>query len=237
MKRLIYSSVVLASALLFAGDLHGKDALYHWSFDEGKGNSAMESKGKLKAALSNPSKNTFWTNGKKGSGIRIKGIKGKRPVGGAILPLSNALFMKNFTLEIWVRFDKGIRAGTFRDIIANGGEKGPGFRLTYWLYGLKVISGNGKKVASTGSGRLNILPDVWNMIVMTYNGKKVEIFWNGQKVCSQNFVLTKGNNKVSIGSFGYGYAYPVEGTVDEFRYYDHVRTEKEIIESYRNNML
>lgn len=237
MKRLFYSSMVLTGVLLAAGDLYGKDAVYHWCFDEGQGNVSVESKGKLKATLADPTKKTTWTGGKKGNALHVKGIKGVKGVGAAVLPLKGDLFMKEFTLEIWTRFDDGIRPGAFRDIIANGGEKGPGFRLTYWLRGLRVISGDGKKIASAASEKLNILPGVWNMIVMTYNGKKVEIFLNGQKVCSSDFVLTKGHNKVSLGSFGYGYAYSMEGALDEFRYYDYVRTNKEIIESYQKNLL
>ena len=236
MKHPIYSRLVLGS-IISAGAAYCAEPVYQWSFEEGEGTTAADSKCKVKVPLINFPENTRWVNGKRGTGVQIKRAEGKKKAGGLAMPLSPELFMKPFTLEFWVRFDDGIPRGTFRDMVGNGGDKGPGFRLTYWLQGLKVVSGDGKKVVTVGSGKLNILPDVWNMVAMTYDGGKIELFLNGEKVCSEKIQLTRGNKKLSLGSFGYGFAYPVEGTIDEFCYYDYAKTGEEIIQAYQKNML
>lgn len=230
-------TLLLACGVILADTVCGAEPLYQWKFDEGEGTTAMDSKGKLKAPLIDSPASTRWVNGKRGSGIQIKRAQGKKRVGGLALPLPPDLFMKPFTIELWVRFDDGIPRGTFRDIVGNGGDKGPGFRLTYWLQGLKVISGDGKNIIHAGSGKLNILPDVWNLVTMTYDGGKIELFLNGEKICSEKIQLTSGNKKLSLGSFGYGYAYPLEGAVDEFCYYDHVKPAEEIIQTYQKDIL
>ena len=139
------------------------------------------------------------------------------------------IFTGPFTLELWVKFDDNVRYQNSRQIAGNGGDCGPGFRLAYWYNRYWVITGDGKKMISAESSRNLIVPKgQWLHLALTYQGTDVVLYMNAKEVLRRKMTLTLGVPALTIGCFRNGFAYPLNGAVDEIAIYNTALKEDEI---------
>lgn len=100
-----------------------------------------------------------------------------------------------------------------------------------------VIYANDNKSYVMVTGTTNIKKDIWQHIAVSWDGKKVNLYYNGQLESSQNFKhqiqVTNGN--LYIGA--YKWVYPnasFKGSIDNVRIYNRSLTTEEIQELYNN---
>jgi hypothetical protein len=174
--------------------------------------------------------------GKSGSAMHFSGVSTPRNSSGGIKIANHKIdFTEPFTVKMWIKLDKKVDFHEFKDIIGNTiSDRGPGFRLTLF-YGMLIFrSGDGKKYwnCSTNSSKIVIPLDKWFLLAITYDGTTAAIFLNGEKVAEKKMTITPGLDYISVGSYHFGYAYPMTGTIDELKIYDQAQTELEIGAEY-----
>ncbi len=173
-----------------------------------------------------------------GKALYIGGGYKNNKAGGASTSIEPTTFTKPFTIDLWLKLDDKIDYKMFRDIVGNGADKGPGFRLTYYYNQLRVITGDGTTHQAAVVGTKIIIPkEEWFFITMTYSGSELAIYINGKEAMKKEITLTAGKKMFSFGSYKGGMAYPLKGALDNVRIYDKVLDQAEIVAIYEKEVI
>ena len=239
MKISFFKGMVICAALItfnLTGTVTATEPLYKWDLDKWNGNQSRSGKSIIK--MIGKSEVCRRTEGIRGQAVHCSGdYESRRHNGGLITTVKPETFTAPFALELWVRFDDKINYRNSRHIAGNGGDRGPGFRLAYWYNQFWVISGDGKKMISAESPRTLVVPkDQWLHLVLTYRNEEVTLYMNAKEILRKKMTLTLGSPTLTIGSFRSGFAYPLNGAVDEIKIYNTALKEDEIIDHFEKGM-
>ena len=234
-KGMVVCAVLISSHL--TGPVTATEPLYKWDLDEWNGYQSRSGKTIIK--MIGKSEVCKQTQGVSGQAVHCSGdYESSRHNGGLITTVKPETFTAPFTLELWVKFDDKINYRNSRQIAGNGGDRGPGFRLTYWYNQFWVISGDGKKMISAKSPRTVVVPkDQWLHLVLTYQEDEVVLYMNAKEILRKKMTLTLGSPTLTIGSFRSGFAYPLNGTVDEIKIFNTALKEDEIIDHFEKGSI
>ena len=145
------------------------------------------------------------------------------------------------SIELWIKFDESYNRRKTYELVSNTlGDRGKGFRLRISWGKIGIFSGEGGANGKTWgafskSARQIIKPGIWYHIAGTYDGSVFKIYLDGVLVgeSAENLDLTKGGDDIYIGSYKSGYAYGMEGIVDEVKLYNRPLSESEIFNHYK----
>ena len=232
MKK-IFSLIVISAAMsLAAGE---RQAVAGWSFDQLDEGRFVSADGKYKASVMRSDKVSV-VPGKLGNAVSIHG-KYRGSQAGALTVKNFAFdFSRPFTAEVLVKFDAGIGRQLRREIFSMAdGERGPGVRFSYYYEALHFATGDGKEARTVRTGStFSVTPDVWHLLTVTCDGKKVVIYCDGVPAVEKELVILPARKEetLSIGSYKNGLAYPLQGAVDDLKFYDFCKTPAQAAERY-----
>lgn len=207
-----------------------------WDFDRMENGIAVSADGKYQAKIIR-SGHVATVPGKLGNAVRIGGKYKGNQAGALSVKNFKFDFTRPFTVEIVVRFDEKIERKQRREIFSMADtEHGPGIRFSLYYDSLEVSTGDGKKTNQlrTSNSILQVSPDQWHLQTITGNGKKLTIYYDGVQAAEKEMKImpAKKTKFLSIGSYKNGLAYPLNGAVDELRFYDFCKTPAQIAERY-----
>ena len=232
MKTIFILTVISASMFLAAGE----QPVVGWDFDQLENGAAVSLDGKQKAAVVR-SEHVAEVPGKLGKAVSIRGeYKGSRA--GALTAKDFKFdFSKPFTAEVLVKFDGGIDRKLRREIFSLAdAEHGPGIRFSLYYSALEFSTGDGKKkdVVRTAGSTLTVTSEQWHLLTVTYDGKKITLYCDGVAAAEKEMTIQPAvkTKSLSIGSYKNGLAYPLQGSVDDIRFYDVCKTPEQVSERY-----
>jgi len=133
-----------------------------------------------------------------------------------------------FTLEAWIKFDGGSSIKTIVGKKTAGGET-LGYAFYVNFYGTEdnklIFEGTNSYVSSTGTIPLN----TWTHVAVTYDQSNVTFYINGTASGGGTVNLQSSSNPIAVGSFGGGSYFFFDGSIDEIRIWDDIRTNNEIL--------
>lgn len=232
MKKLFFLTAIFAAVALAAGE---RQAVAGWSFDQPEEGRFVSADGKYTASVTQSEK-VAAVPGKLGNAVSIHG-KYRGGQAGALTVKDFPLdFSRPFTAEVLVKFDPGIGRKQRREIFSRtDGERGPGIRFSYYYDALELAAGDGKAVRSVRTGSaFCVTPDVWHLLTVTYDGTNVVLYCDGIPAAEKELAILPPQKMeaLSIGSYKNGLAYPLQGSVDDLRFYDFCKTPAQAAERY-----
>lgn len=239
----MWRNITAAAAVLAvcAGALAAADGppVGAWRFDEGEGGSVADATSNGRSAtIMNQGRGVRWVEGRRGKAIEFTGgdpnARGK--AGCVRIPDTGGLdFTKGLTVELWVKFTKIDRPNTYELVSNTFADRGKGFRLILSWLSLRLKSGEGGAGKTWGAGskpaKTKIEPGVWYHVAATYDGSAYRVYLDGLEVAASEsgLTMTPGRPVTYIGSYSGGYAYGLDGVVDDVRIYDYPRTPRQIL--------
>ena len=230
-KESIIKIAITAALSLAAGEVPAAS----WSFDKLEEGRFVSTDGRYEASVTQSEK-VAAVPGKLGGAVSIHG-KYRGGQAGALTVKDFPLdFAKPFTAEVLVKFDAGIGRKLRREIFSmTDGERGPGIRFSYYVGALDLSTGDGKTMKSVRTGAaFSVTPDVWHLLTVTYDGKKVVLYCDGIPVGEKELTILPARKMeaLSIGSYKNGLAYPLQGVIDDLGFYDFCKTPAQTAERY-----
>ena len=227
--------VTALSAVFIASGAEVKPVI-GWNFDRMENGIAVSAYGKYPAKIIR-SEHVAAVPGKLGNAVRIGGKYKGNQAGGLSVKNFKFDFTKPFTVEILVRFEGKIERKQRREIFSMADtEHGPGIHFSLYYDSLELSTGDGKKTDQlrTSGSSLHVSPDQWHLVTITGDGKKLTIYYDGVQAAEKGMeiVPAKKTKFLSIGSYKNGLAYPLQGSVDELRFYDFCKTPAQAAEQY-----
>lgn len=244
MKTLLFTLLLSAS---WIGAAPAADeppsSLLHWfSFDEGQGDKVADSKGGATGTIKGLGDKVQWAPGKRGNALKFilppPGTKnGVDAYGCMEVPVPTLRFADGFTVEAWVCPSAKGLAVRIIDLISNAGnDRGPGFRLRLFESRLSLLSGDSRKYWETPSTSGTLVPDTWVHVAATWDKSIFRIYQNGVEVgtSKDSTLLTRGREILTIGAYNSGYAYGLDGLMDEVKIYTAALTPEEILKAAKD---
>ena len=153
---------------------------------------------------------------------------------GVSMPIAPETFTNPFTVTLWVKLDANSSFRQFKELLCLGGERGPGFRLTYFYNSLIARTGDGKKVytVSTNSSTVLLPLDRWFQVAVVYDGEYCSLYIDAVLKARDKIQFTLGKGSLSVGSYRSGYAYPAQGALDELKIYKGALSHSALVEAY-----
>ena len=232
MKKIFFLIVISAAMSLAAG---GRQAVAGWSFDQPEEGQFVSACGKYTASATLSDKAAV-VPGMLGGAVSIRGKYRGGQAGALTVKDFPVDFAKPFTAEVLVKFDSGVGRKLRREIFSLADtERGPGIRFSYYCDALEFSTGDGKEVRSVRTGTtFCVTPDVWHLLTVTYDGIKVILYCDGIPVTEKVLAILPARKMeaLSIGSYKNGLAYPLQGAVDDLKFYDFCKTPAQAAERY-----
>ena len=214
--------------------------LGHWRLDEGVGTVVREASGSGKdGRIASDGRGVRWVSGRTGKAIElVGGDPTRRNIAGCVeIPnMGDHDFADGLTVELWVKFTAIDRPQTYELVSNTFGDRGKGFRLMLsWLQlGFRSGEGGAGKTwgAASRPAETKIETGIWYHVAATYDGSVYRVYLDGEEVAASKpgLTMTKGRPAICIGSYNGGYAYGLNGIVDDVQLYDCPRTALEIME-------
>ncbi len=210
-----------------------------WRFDEPDGLDLVDTSGNgRKGEIVNNSQGVERTDGRNGGALALDGgdTKERGKAGGVrLLGLEGVDWSQGLTVELWVQFTHINRPDTCELVSNSIGDRGPGFRFTLAWSMLGMRSGEGGSGNTWGCGsdpaKITLKTGEWYHLAGTYDGSVFRAYIDGALVAEsqEGLSLTKGDGTIFVGSYRGGYAYGLNGLVDDLRLYDYARTPAQIV--------
>ena len=228
--------MVPALSAIFIASAAEVQPLVSWNFDQMENGIAVSADGKYQAKVIR-SEHVAAVPGKLGNAVRIGGKYKGNQAGALSVKNFKFDFTRPFTVEIVVRFDEKIERKQRREIFSMADtEHGPGIRFSLYYDSLEFSTGDGEKTDQlrTSSSVLQVSADQWHLLTITGDGKKITIYYDGVRAAEKEMsvIPPRKTKLLSIGSYKNGLAYPLNGAVDEFRFYDFCKTAAQVAEQY-----
>lgn len=222
MKSYIFVLLCLSLTIIFAypaiSQQEGSLSAY-WSFDEGKGDTVIDQSGN-----GNDGKiigEVEWIDGKFGKALEFQ------PGSNVEIPDSDSLRdLTEYTVALWIKFNA--LSADWNHIFEKDGS-----------YGITVNSGGGDFRFTPNSSvvwvetKFKVEEDKWYYIAMTGNDSGVSFYIDGKKQADTNEALVFNNNIINIG---HGPSYPVDGAVDEVKFWSKALTLDEVNTAMKGNV-
>ena len=154
------------------------------------------------------------------------------------IPVSSDIFVNPFTATFWLKLDENSTYRQFKDLLSLGGERGPGFRLTYFYNSLNVRTGDGKKVVSVNTNSSTVLLPLkrWFQVAVVYDGENCSLYIDAVQKAKGKIQFTKGTKPLSVGTYSNGYAYPAQGAIDELKIYKGAMPHSMLVDAYLSEL-
>ena len=207
-----------------------------WNFDKLENGKVPAEIGKYTATVVRP-ENVKSVPGKNGNALHISGNYKGNKAGALIVRNFKFDFTKPFTVEAVVKFDDKISHKNNREIfnIADG-ERGPGIRFNFYYNSLGIRTGDGKKLYGVGTSniKVKVTAEKWHLATATSDGKTVKFYFDGVLAGEKALTVTNTakNRTLSIGSYKSGFCYPLNGAIDDLKFYNVCKSASEVAEKY-----
>ena len=154
------------------------------------------------------------------------------------LSIAPAFFTRPFSTSFWARLDKECVRESMSEFLSIGGEKGPGFRFCHFYGQLYAFTGDGSELSAivVSDAEVSLPREKWLQLTVTYDGKTVAIYKDGELLKAGELSLTQGDGPLTIGTFQRGFAYPMQGVMDELRFFDRALSPAEVAELYLGDL-
>ena len=195
-------------------------------FDEGSGNTAIDSSGKDNNGVINGS--TAYETGKVGTALRFNGTVNKNvEINNVAIPTATGT---KFTVEFWMKGNTYNAAPiAFGGIALYGTD----------CFGFNTNGGQRKGIQDAATALGNSWHYVSAIFSNTYTSQS-ELYIDGVKyplpaspTCGPDLAAAQASPRMTVGSGWYG-TYPFNGLIDEVRVYSRALTAEEIQSHYRN---
>ena len=240
MRTLCFGSVVLGvvSALALAQEPAGK-LLGCWSFEEKEGLAVNEAAGRVPpGAILNEGRGVKRVPGRSGMALEFSGgdPTARSQAGCVQLKGLEAVdWSKGLTVEAWVRFTRLERSATCELLSTTKDDRGPGWRFMLGWQSLWLRTGEGGAGTTWGASskpsETHFEAGPWYHLAGTYDGSVFRVYVDGVLAgeSAAGLKLPVGESVVNVGSYRGGYAYGLDGVVDEVRLYNYARSAAEIV--------
>lgn len=240
MKNIIILTGLLSCSFIAAGNdaQNAGTPVGEWRFDEADGKQVKDSSGNgSNGIISRDMLNVKRVSGRNGTALNFN--QNNKKYGSAVLPdfaRKHAFFAKGITIEAWIKLNSTFKREQSYEIVSNTeSDRGKGFRFFISWERLVFKSGEGGKGKTWGvesKPSLNLLkPDIWYHVAATYDASVFSVYIDGELVGQSEpaLALTPGRKDVFIGSYGDGYAYGFDGSIECLVIYDYARTAVQIL--------
>ena len=232
MKKYAFLGLIFSAAVAAAEAV----PVVAFNFDKVENGKVPASIGKYTGSIIRPD-NVKSVPGKDGNALHFSGgYKGSK-AGALIVRNFKFDFTKPFTVEALVKFDDKISHKNNREVfnIAEG-ERGPGIRFNFYYNSFAFRTGDGKKLGGVGTSnvKVKVSADEWHLATATYDGKTLKFYFDGILAGEKAVAVTNAtkNNTLSIGSYKSGFCYPLQGAVDDLKFYNVCKSDSEVAEKY-----
>ena len=215
----------------------------YWPFEESDGMKLADASGSgHDGQILNDSRGVKRISGRRGGAIEFSGGDGKTPnqAGCITLPGFDPVdWSKGMTVELWLELTKLDRPATYELVSNTKSDRGPGWRFMIAWQSLCLRSGEGGSGKTWGAGTEPSLTQLrtgeWYHLAGTYDGSVFRVYVDGVLAAQSeaNLGLTRGDATLDVGAYGHGYAYGLNGVVDDLRLYNYPRSPAEIIRDAR----
>ena len=217
----------------------GKQRNWRWTFEEADGLKIHEASGQVKpGAILHESRGVQRVRGRSGMALEFAGgDRRQRSQAGCVLlnGLEQVDWSQGLTVEAWVFFTKLERPATYEIVSATKGDRGPGWRLMISWESLWLRTGEGGAGTTWGAGSnpsaTRFKPGQWYHLAGTYDSSVFRVYVDGVLVGQSEAKLTlpPGAPIVYVGSYQGGFAYGLNGIVDDVRLCNRARSPVEMI--------
>ena len=229
MKNLLCALLALSLSALAA---EVPSPLFHCTFDSAEAVAAAGGK-------TLPGGKAEWVEGRNGRALSFgtELMPNNQPSGGVFFPKWQLDQTKPFTILAAVRLapvaatPKGFRS--FKDIIGNGGTRGPGIRMTIFYGFFLFNSGDGKTPASVQSqpAKAPVPIDRWFQLACVFDGKTATIYCDGKPVASGPVAIRPNRRPLCVLSNN-GNAYGFPGAMDDLKVWQQALTTEQMAKLY-----
>jgi hypothetical protein len=230
----VVSALAQAQAPVRAGTLLGC-----WSFEEKDGLAINEAVGRVgPGAILNEGRGVTRVPGRSGMALEFAGgdLATRGNAGCVQFQGMEAVdWGKGLTVEAWVRFNRLERSATYEIVSNTTDDRGPGWRFMLSWQGLWLRTGEGGGGtvwgASSNPSATRFETGPWYHLAATYDGSIFRVYVDGVLAgeSAAGLKLPAGEPVINLGSYRGGYAYGLDGVVDEVRLYDYARSAAEIV--------
>ena len=233
-------SLLLAMAApLASADGETQELAGYWRFDEAEGLTVKDASGKGRdGQILNNSQGAKRVAGRNGGAIEFTGddeeVRGQ--AGCIDIPgFENIDWATGLTIELWVRFTNLYRPNTYELVSNTVSDRGTGFRFMLTWASLCLRSGEGDAgttwAAASDPSAIAIKTGEWYHLAATYDGSAFRVYVDGELAgeSAQGLELTPGLNTICVGSYRSGYAYGLDGIVDDLKLYNYPRSPAQIV--------
>ena len=231
MKKNFFLTVIFAAVSLAAGE----QPIADWNFDKQVEGRFISADGKYTVSVTRSDKIAV-VPGKLEDAVSIHGKYRDNQAGSLAVKNFAFDFSRPFTAELLVKLDAGVGRKKRREIFSmTDGEHGPGIRFSYYYDALNFSTGNGKEIWFVRTGAaFCVMPDVWHLLTVTYDGKRVILYCDGIPAAEKELAILPARKEetLSLGSYKNGLAYPLQGAVDDLKFYDFCKTPAQVAERY-----
>lgn len=238
MRTLLIALSLFAASVLLAQDTP-QQLVGYYPFEETSGGAVLDASGLgHNGEIRHDSRGVKRVPGRSGGAIEfVAGDPTQRNQAGcvALSGLDQVDFTKGLTVALWVKLTKFVREETYELVSNTVGDRGQGFRLTifYQCFSLRSGEGGSGKTWGAQTNPAEFLPktDQWYHLAGTYDGSVYRVYVDGVLAgqSESNLTLTPGLPVVCLGSYGGGYAYGLDGIIDDVRLYNYARPAAEIV--------
>lgn len=237
-----YALLLLALAAVMTAQADDKLAGY-WPFEETAGMAVLDASNLGHGGeIMNEGRGVKRVPGRVGCGLEFAaGEPNQRGRDGAVAlqGMGEMDWSQGLTVEAWVLFHKLDRPATYELVSNTRDDRGPGWRLIVSWQSLWLRSGEGAGGktwgAATNATAVQFRTGQWYHLAGTYDGKVFRVYVDGALAGESegDLPLTKGDAVTYLGSYRGGYAYGLNGVMDEVRLYNKARTAEEIMAEAR----
>ncbi len=208
-----------------------------WKLDENTGTSSVvDSSGNGNTGTMSGFSATDWIPGKVGQALNFDGSNN------TITKADNAIFTPSaFTYSLWVKFNS---LSTNQTVFEHDHSTGS-FRaynlyyqnsdntLYFFVYSSACALATNGNLSMTGL----ITAGTWNYITWTWDGSTVSTYLNGKFNGSKALAsLCNGDGSFSLGAGDGGIGNFVNGSIDDFKFYNYARTPAQIAYDYNRGL-
>jgi hypothetical protein len=237
---LLQAALLLAlSALMASGDVGEQKLIGYWRFDESDRLTVEDSSGNGRHGdILNESRGVKRVPGRNGGAVEfIGGDPQARNQAGciALRGFEEVDWSKGLTIELWVRFTNLVRPNTYELVSNTQSDRGLGFRFMVSWSSLWLRSGEGGDGKTWGAQSdpttTSLRTGEWYHLTGTYDGSIFRGYVDGELVgeSTAGLPLTRGDNTIFVGAYRGGYAYGLDGVVDDLRLYNYPRSATQIV--------